>query len=114
MQSKIKNILPATVALLSIATLLILGLGGDLWAREKSPAPKRVLALFLFQHGRMPWTYRLEENLRLALAENSSSPVDLDIEHAVHSSFSEKRFRSQLVNQLQKNMLNEKSIWFWP
>ena len=97
-----ENNLRAAVVILSLAVLLSLCTGADLWAREKPPAPKRVLALFLFQHGRMPWIYRLEESLRLALADNSSSPVELDIEHAAHSSFLEKRFYFQLVNHLRK------------
>jgi signal transduction histidine kinase len=108
MHLRTENNLRAAVVILSLAALLSLCSGADLWAREKAPAPKRVLALFLFQHGRMPWTYRLEESLRLALAENSSSPVELDIEHAAHSSFSEKRFCSSLVKQLRKKYAERK------
>ncbi|MEA1922546.1 MAG: hypothetical protein U9N63_07810 [Pseudomonadota bacterium] len=108
MRLKTKNNLRAATAILSVVVLLSLGFWVELLAEEKPPVPKRVLALFLFQHGRMPWTYRLEENLRLALAENPSRHIELDVEHAAHSRFSEKGYCSRIFDMFQKKYANRK------
>ena len=71
--------------------------GADILAQDKNPAPKRVLAIFVFKKG-MPGPYRLEESLRAVLAANSSYPIELDVEYADQSRFPEKRYLSKIID----------------
>ncbi len=59
--------------------------------------PKRVLTIFVFKQG-LPWAYRIEESLRTALASETSYPIDLNVEHADLSRFSDKTYLSKLVD----------------
>ncbi len=65
--------------------------------QEDEPAPKRVLALFVFRQG-LPWAYRIEESMRAALKERATIPIELNVEHADRERFSEKEYRSRLID----------------
>ncbi|MGD8212134.1 MAG: hypothetical protein PVH85_08135 [Desulfobacterales bacterium] len=39
------------------------------------------MAIFLFKKG-LPWAYRIEESMRIALASNSAFPTELNVDHA--------------------------------
>ncbi|OEU48899.1 MAG: hypothetical protein BA861_05275 [Desulfobacterales bacterium S3730MH5] len=74
--------------------------GADILAQDKNPAPKRVLAIFVFKKG-MPGPYRIEESLRAALASESSFPIELDVEYADQSRFPEKTYLSKIIDLYQ-------------
>lgn len=65
------------------AVIMIWGLRKTevLAANIEKPNPKRTLAIFLFKQG-LPWAYRIEESMRIALASNSAFPTELNVEHA--------------------------------
>ena len=93
---KMFNILKICV-ILSLIAAVSLWSGADILAQDKNPAPKRVLAIFVFKAG-MPGPYRIEESLRAALASESSCPIELDVEHADQSRFPEKTYLSKIID----------------
>lgn len=83
--------------LLNIIATTFLCPAAKLWAEENYQPPKRILALFSFKPG-LPFTFHIEQSLRLALASDSSYPLILDVEHADQSRFPDEKYRSKIVD----------------
>ena len=90
---KISNMLKNYV-ILSIIAVASLWSVADTLAQDKNPPPKRVLAIFLFKQG-TPWAYHIEQSLRAALATESASSIELNVEYTDQSRFPEKAYRSR-------------------
>ena len=84
------------VAILCIA-LTFMGSESIVEAQEKKPAPRRILAIFIFKQG-LPWAYRIEESLRAVLASESHFAIELNVEHADLSRYPDETYRRKIVN----------------
>ncbi len=73
-----------------------------------TPKPKQVVAISVFKDG-LPFTYYLEESLRIALTTDSSYPIKLDVEHADRTRFPEKVYLSKIVD-LYKYKYSQKDV----
>jgi len=62
----------------------------------EKPDPKRILAIFLFKQG-LPWAYRIEESMRIALTAKSDFPTELNVEHADLSRFPEETYIPKVI-----------------
>ncbi len=82
---------------LNVLLTLLLIFPAVLASADEKHDPKRVLTIFVFKQG-LPWAYRIEESLRTALASETSFPIDLNVEHADLSRFSDKAYLSKLVD----------------
>ena len=82
---------------LSIIAATFLWSGADILAQDTNPAPKRVLAIFVFKKG-MPGPHRIEASLGAALASDSSYPIELDVEYADQSRFPDKAYLEKILD----------------
>jgi len=82
---------------LSVVVAVTLWPGENMAAQDTSPAPKRVLAIFLFKQG-IPWQTHIEQSLRKTLATESVFPIHLDVEYADQTRFPEEEYRSKIVD----------------
>ena len=85
--------------ILSIIFLASLWSGAVILAQDMRPAPKpkQVLAIFVYRQG-LPWAFYMEESMRITLAEESSFPIEFNVEHADQSRFPEKAYLSKIVD----------------
>jgi len=83
--------------ILSIFALVSLWPRTVLLAQDTNPEPKQVLAIFVYRPG-LPWVFYMEESMRLTLAEESSFPIEFNVEHADQSRFPEKTYLSKIVD----------------
>jgi len=90
------NILKNCV-IFSIIAAASLWPGADILAQDNNPAPKRVLAIFVFKQG-MPFAYHIEQSMRAALAIDPSYPIEFNVEYADQSRFPEKRYLSKIID----------------
>jgi hypothetical protein len=86
------------LVILTLAVILAWGLRKTevLAANIEKPNPKRILAIFLFKQG-LPWAYRIEESMRMALAAKSDFPTELNVEHAHLSRYPEETYIPKLI-----------------
>ena len=83
---------------LVLSLLLTWGFGKSsvMASTAENPDPKRILAIFLFKQG-LPWAYRIEESMRIALAAKSDFPTELNVEHADLSRYPEETYIPKVV-----------------
>ena len=83
--------------ILAIVAAPFLWSGTVIFVQDTKPAPKRVLAIFVFKQS-MPWPYRLEQSLRASLTSNPSYPIELDVEYADQLTFSKKEYLAKVID----------------
>ena len=92
----VSRILNHWVLLSMVATVLMWSVT-EVQAQEGPPAPKRVLAIFVFKQG-LPWAYDVEQSLRSSLASASFPSIELNVEYADQSRFPEEKYRSKIID----------------
>ena len=87
---------------LLLSVLLTWGVGKSsvMASTAEKPIPKRILAIFLFKQG-LPWAYRIEESMRIALASKSDFPTELNVEHADLSRYPEEKYIPKVIELLR-------------
>ena len=80
-----------------LALILLLIFNRNTVVAQEHPPPKRVLAIFIFKQG-LPWTYRLERSLRVRLASEDHSPIELNVEHTDLTRYPEKTYIAKVVD----------------
>ena len=96
--------------ILSVIALASLWSGEVIFAQDTKPAPKRVLAIFVFKQS-MPWPYRLERSLRTALTSNPTYPIELDVEYADQLTFSKKEYLAKVIDLYRYKYKFSKKKW---
>ena len=86
--------------ILSIIAVASLSPVAGVLAQDASLEPKRVLAIFIFKQG-LPWPYYLEQSMRAALGEATTSNIELHVEYADQTGFPEKLYRSRIIDMFR-------------